>query len=41
MKFSLGRKGLTLAGHMSPFLILIGQARTDGDGLQLSGSAEI
>ena len=34
IEMNLARKGLTPAGHMS-FSDLIGQARTDGDGLQL------
>ena len=35
IEMNLARKGLTPAGHMS-FSDLTGQARTDGDGLQLS-----
>ena len=40
MKLSLARKGLTPAGHL-PFSDLFGQARTDGNGLQLSDCAKV
>ena len=39
MEFSLARKGLTPVGHVSSSN-LIGQARTDGNGPQLSSCVE-
>ena len=39
MEFSLAMKGLTTAGHVSSS-DLIGQARTNGNGPQLSGYVE-
>ena len=40
-EIQLGKEGFNPYWTRVPFLILIGQAGTDGDGLQLLGSIEV